>query len=74
MWHSQRFKLAFRLTLFFLSFVKKDVSRLSDAYVVQVDMPGVAPETDLVVQTDANKLLIKGMLSHSVQSFTKMLM
>jgi HSP20 family molecular chaperone IbpA len=30
-----------------------------EAYVIQIDLPGVAPETDLSVKTDGNKLVIK---------------
>jgi HSP20 family molecular chaperone IbpA len=40
--------------------IKTDMHKTAHAYVIQIDMPGVAPETDLVVQTDGNKLVLKG--------------
>jgi HSP20 family protein len=46
--------------LYFVYFL--DIYKTSESYIIQTDMPGVAPETDLVVQssTDGNKLVIKG--------------
>lgn len=43
-----------------IPWIKTDMHKTAEAYVIQIDLPGVAPETDLSVKTDGNKLVIKG--------------
>jgi len=43
-----------------VSWIKTDIHQTNEAFIIQTDMPGVSPETDVVVQTDGNKLVIKG--------------
>lgn len=35
-----------------------DVHKTSDAYMIEIDLPGILPETDFIMQTDGNRLAI----------------
>jgi HSP20 family molecular chaperone IbpA len=40
--------------------MKVDVHKTSDAYMIEIDLPGILPETDFIMQTDGNRLAIMG--------------